>query len=112
LRRSYPNCIRTFFFQLNPADFSKAVNALQNQISTRTDAQFYVGLAQLAGMAGDAHTFVNLTDGGAVSAGFQSFPLNFLWLDDGVFVIGAAAEYSQSLGMRLVSCGHTDRSSA
>ena len=71
-----------FFFQLDQAAFAQAASTLRTQVSTLSDAQFYVGLAQLAAIAGDAHTFLNLSDI-AASAGFQTFPLNFLWMDDG-----------------------------
>ena len=94
-----------FFFQLNAADFSNAASALRSKIPMLTDSQFYVGLAQLAAMAGDAHTFINLNDGAAAAAGFGTFPLNFLWLDDGVFVTGAAPEYAEAIGKRLVRVG-------
>lgn len=96
-----------FFFQLDPAAYSNAVSALQAQIPTLTDAQFYVSLAQLAAMAGDAHTYIALDGSAAAGAGFQTFPLNFLWLDDGIIVTGAAAEYSQAIGSRLVQIGET-----
>ena len=96
-----------FFSQLNPADFSGAAASLQSQVSTLTDAQFLVGLARLVAMAGDAHTVVYLNDPNAVSIGFQPLPITFLWLDDGVFVNGAAVQYSQALGARLVAVGGT-----
>ena len=54
-----------FFFQLSPADFESAVSSLQSQLSTLTDAQFYVGLAQLVALAGDAHTTLYLDDAAA-----------------------------------------------
>ena len=102
-----PKLHANFFFQLDPAAFAQAASALQNQIPTLTDAQFYVGLAQLAAMAGDGHTFIDLNDSAAANAGFQTFPLYFFWMDDGVFVTGAAAEYSQAIGTRLVQVGDT-----
>ena len=51
-----PKLDANFFFQLDPAAFAHAASALQSQIPTLSDAQFYVGLAQLAAMAGDPHT--------------------------------------------------------
>lgn len=102
-----PKLHANFFFQLDQAAFAQAASTLQTQVPTLSDAQFYVGLAQLAAMAGDAHTFLNLNDSAAASAGFQTFPLNFFWMDDGVFVTGAAPEYAQALGARLVRVGDT-----
>ena len=96
-----------FFLNVTPGNFNAAVAALQARIPTLTDAEFYVGLARLAAMAGDDHTYVRLDDTAAVAAGFQQFPLRFRWLDDGVFVVAASAKYSQSLGARLVAAGNT-----
>jgi uncharacterized protein (TIGR03437 family) len=96
-----------FFVQLSVADFNRAVSALQSQIPTLTDAQFYVGLAQLVAMAGDAHTYVDLVVSAGSTLGFQSFPLFFRWLDDGIFVTGASADYSQAIGTRVIAVGGT-----
>jgi uncharacterized protein (TIGR03437 family) len=95
-----------FFSQLSPSDYNKAVTALDAQVPTLTDAEFYIGLARLAAMAGDDHTYVRVDDAAAVSAGFQQFPLQFRWLDDGLFVTAAASEYSRALGTKLVRAGN------
>jgi uncharacterized protein (TIGR03437 family) len=102
-----PQLHLNFFFQLDPADFNNAVQALQTQIPTLTDAEFYVGLAQLVAMAGDEHTNLYLDGAAAANAGFQQFPLLFRWLDDGVFVTAAAAKYSKTVGTQLVRVGNS-----
>jgi len=94
-----------FFFQLDPAVYQQAVAALQAQIATLSDAEFYVRLTALIALAGDAHTAISLTNAVAVSAGFLQFPLQFRWLDDGVFVIAATVPYAPALGTRLVQVG-------
>ena len=94
-----------FFFQLDPFVYQQAVTALQAQISTLSDAEFYVRLTALIAMAGDAHTAISLTNATAISAGFLQFPLQFRWLDDGIFVTAATAPYAQALGTRLVQVG-------
>jgi uncharacterized protein (TIGR03437 family) len=94
-----------FFFQLNRDDYAKAVAALDAQVPTLTDAEFDVGLAKLVALAGDEHTTLFFNGANAVNAGFHQFPLEFRWLDDGVFVTAAASEYSRALGTRLVRVG-------
>jgi uncharacterized protein (TIGR03437 family) len=94
-----------FFFQLNPGAYQQAAAALQAQISSLTDAEFYVRLAALVAMAGDPHTAISLTNVAALNAGFTAYPLQFRWLDDGVFVTSAAAPYAQALGAQLVAIG-------
>ena len=94
-----------FFFQLNPADYNQAVQALAAQIPSLTDAEFDVRLAQLVALAGDEHTSLTLNDVAAANVGFQQFPLQFRWLDDGVFVTAASERYSRALGTKLVAVG-------
>jgi uncharacterized protein (TIGR03437 family) len=101
LPKLHPN----FFFQLDPAVFQQAANDLKSRITTATDAEFYVGLSQLVALAGDAHTNLYLV--GAPAIGFQTIPVTFHWLDDGVFVTGASAPYSRALGAQLVAVGST-----
>jgi len=85
--------------------YQQAVAALQAKISTLSDSEFYVQLVALIALAGDAHTAISLTNATAISAGFLQFPLQFHWLDDGVFVTAAPAAYAQALGARLVQVG-------
>jgi uncharacterized protein (TIGR03437 family) len=101
-----PKLHANFFFQLDPAIYQRAVAALQSQIPTLSDAEFYVQLAALIAMAGDAHTAISLTDNTARNAGFQRLPLQFRWLDDGIFVTSAAPDYAPALGARLIQVGN------
>jgi uncharacterized protein (TIGR03437 family) len=96
-----------FFFQLSPADYAKAVAALDAQVPTLTDAEFNVGLAKLVALAGDEHTTLIFNGANAMRAGFQQFPLEFRWLDDGIFVTAAASQYSRALGTRLIGVGNS-----
>ena len=96
-----PRLDPNFFSGLSRTEFQQAVNNLQANLGTLTDAQFYVGLAQLVAMAGDAHTYLYLSS----APGFQTLPLHLRWLDDGVFVTSAGAEYTAALGTRLVAIG-------
>ena len=94
-----------FFFQLDPAQFQQAVNNLSAKLTSATDAEFYVGLAQLVALAGDAHTALALTGSAASAIGFQTLPLQLRWLDDGVFVVGAPPPYSRAVGAQVVALG-------
>jgi uncharacterized protein (TIGR03437 family) len=96
-----PNLDPNFFSTLSRVEFQQAVNHLQASLGTLTDAQFYVGLAQLVALAGDAHTYLYLGN----APGFQTLPLHLRWLDDGVFVTSAGPEYTSALGTRLIAVG-------
>ncbi len=102
-----PKLAPNFFSELKPVDFNIAVGSLQGKLSSLTDAEFYVGLAQLVALAGDSHTFLDLDGAAAAGAGFESFPLAFRWLDDGIFVTSASADYARALGTQLVAVGGT-----
>ena len=103
LPKLHPN----FYFQLDPALFQQAVSMLSSKLATVTDAEFYVGLAQLVAMAGDGHTSILLFGSPAATIGFHTFPLTFRWLDDGVFVTAAPAPYARAVGAQLVALGST-----
>jgi len=92
-----------FFFQLNRDDYVKAVAALDAQVPVLTDAEFNVGPAKLVALAGDEHTTLLFNGANAMRAGFQQFPLEFRWLDDGIFVTAAASQYSRALGTHVWS---------
>jgi uncharacterized protein (TIGR03437 family) len=94
-----------FFFQLDPAQYQQAAAEIAANLATVTDAEFYVRLAALIAMPGDPHTHLYLGGPAAAAMGFQQFPLLFRWLDDGVFVVGAAPQYSQALGAQLIRIG-------
>ena len=96
-----PRLDPNFFANLSRDTFQQAVNNLQVNLTTLTDAQFYVALAQLVAMPGDAHTYLYLSR----APGFQTLPLHLRWLDDGVFVTSAGPEYTQALGTRLIAVG-------
>jgi uncharacterized protein (TIGR03437 family) len=100
-----PRLHANFFFQLDPAQFQQAVNALSAKLATATDAEFYVGLSQLVALAGDAHTALAFTGNAATAIGFRVLPLQFRWLDDGVFVTGAGSAYARALGAQLIAVG-------
>ena len=90
-----------YFFQLDRAQFQRALANLSAKLSTTTDAEFYAGLAQVVAMAGDAHTVLYLNGSYAAALGFKTLPLSFLWLDDGVFVTDALQPYARAVGARI-----------
>src|SRR5579862_9203495 len=89
-----PKLHANFYFQLDPATYQQAVADLRTNLPSMTNEDFYVALASLVAMAGDAHTFIGLTGSTASQMiGFHQFPLTLRWLDDGVYVTAAAAPY-------------------
>lgn len=99
-----PQLHANFFYQLDPAAFQAAADALAADLPNLTDAEFYVRLAALIAMAGDPHTAIYLNNS-AAAMGFQQFPLLFVSLDDGVFVSQATDSYARALGAQLTAVG-------
>ena len=89
-----------FFSQLDRTDFQRALDALATRTTAATDAEFYIGLAQLVAMAGDPHTNLYLSGNT-----FQHFPITFRWLDDGLFAVAAPSPYIRALRARLIAVG-------
>jgi uncharacterized protein (TIGR03437 family) len=100
-----PKLHKNFFFHLDRTAFQKAAADLASRITTSSDAEFYVGLSQLIAMAGDAHTAIALNGTAAAPIGFQTLPLGFRWLEDGIFVTSTIPSYSRALGSKLVAVG-------
>ncbi len=92
------------FATLNQADFTAAVNSLNQSIPTLTDAEVIVAMARIAAMAGDAHTSIQLRQ---TPTGFRAFPLGMTWMEDGLYVTSAASVSARALGTRLVQIGDT-----
>jgi hypothetical protein len=86
-----------FFAHISRESYQEAVSAVEAKLSRATDAEFYVGIAQLVAMAGDGHTTLNYT-----AAPFRLFPLRLRRFDDGIFVSRAAEPYKEALTARLV----------
>ncbi|HLK65781.1 MAG TPA: hypothetical protein VKU19_20220 [Bryobacteraceae bacterium] len=100
-----PRLHANFFYQLDRAVFQAAADALATDLPNLSDAEFYDRLAALIAMAGDPHTAIYLNNSAAVTAGFQQFPLQFVSLDDGVFVNVASDPYARALGAQLTAVG-------
>ena len=102
-----PTLHPNFFANISRESYQQAVSALNSKISTATDAEFYVGIAQLVAMAADGHTSLNYS-----SAPFHLFPLRLRWFDNGIFVTRAAEPYTEALAARLVRIADTPIASA
>ena len=98
-----PRLHANFFYQLDPAVFQAAADALAADRPNLTDAEFYVRLAALIAMAGDPHTALYLNNSAAAVMGFQQFPVLFVSLNDGVFVNEASGSYARALGAQLTA---------
>lgn len=89
------------------ATFDAAVNALRNDAPTLPTPLFYARLATIPALLQDAHTSLSIHSAAATEFGIRFLPLQFLWLDDGLWVIAAAPEFARANSTRLTHIHNT-----
>jgi uncharacterized protein (TIGR03437 family) len=94
LRSTHPN----LFFHVSAQDFNAGVSDLNQRIPQLNDGQITVEMMKLVAMVGDAHT--------TLWAQFTPLPVRLQWFGDGLFVNGAAPEYSRALGAKVIEIGN------
>ncbi len=86
------------------AEFDAAVDRLDRQIPSLSDAGVIAGMMRIVASVGDAHTSLLLPG----SPTFHRYPLRAVWLRDGLFVTQTVPAYRQVLGARLARIGDSD----
>jgi Peptidase family S41. len=82
--------------------FAQEVAALDSAIPHLTDLQVRLRLLRLSAMLRDEHTTADVLPQPATR-----LPLEFLWMDDGPYVVAASARYALLRGYRVVAVdGH------
>jgi uncharacterized protein (TIGR03437 family) len=84
-------------------DFTARAADLYNQIPILSEPEIQTRLQALVASIEDSHTNVSW---GSPSP-FHVLPLSFYWFDDGIYITGAAAQYGDLLGGRLIAVGDT-----
>jgi hypothetical protein len=90
---------RNPFHLISPQQFEDAVTALDRRIPQLKDYEIVVGLARLAAMVGDGHTFV------ATSGVQHRFPLKLYWFGNELRVVAASTDYARAVGTRVSRIG-------
>jgi hypothetical protein len=83
-------------------EFDRVVDELYDTISAASDAALIVGIMRSVATAGDVHTHVSLRPS---AQKLRRLPIRFYWFSDGLYVIKASAQYSGTLGTRVVELG-------
>jgi uncharacterized protein (TIGR03437 family) len=84
-------------------DFKARAADLYNRIPALSGPEIRTGLQELVAAIEDSHTDVSWPSPSL----FRLLPLSFYWFDDGIYVTGAAVQYQNLLGGRLLSVGQT-----
>jgi len=99
-----------FFFTPEP-EYRAALAAYKRDVDTMNRAQRIAGLAHLAALVGDGHTWMPMYDlpfdGLPPGPGFRSLPVRFELFEDGLFIVGASPEHGVLVGNRVTEVGDT-----
>ncbi len=91
------------FYHTSRVQFDSAVNAFDQSLATATRNQSIVGLMQIVALVHDGHTSLNPAFN--PPAGFHFYPIDLYFFKEGLFVRGAAPEYSSIVGARVLKVG-------
>jgi len=99
------------FFLTPEVEYRAALNAYKAGVGEMSRAERIAGLARLAALVGDGHTWMPMHalpfDGLPPGPGFASLPVRFEWFNDGLYVVGATDEHADLVGARVESFGGT-----
>ncbi len=99
--KELPRRHKNAYHAVSKEAFEKAVADLDAAIPTLEPHQVVVRLQQIAALVGDGHTGVH------TPGVFKRYPLGLYWFGNELRVTGAAKEYAQALGARVVKIGGT-----
>lgn len=94
-----PKKHKNLFFQIEEEVFFKEIESLKGKTAYLDDYEIGVGVAKLAALIGDAHTFISLP----VSL---LCPLELYWFSEGIYVVNTLPEYAEMQYCRIthVNC--------
>ena len=97
--KELPRRHKNAYHAVSKEAFEKAVADLDAAIPSLEPHQVVVRLQQIAALVGDGHTGVH------TPGVFKRYPLGLYWFGNELRVTGAAKEYAQALGARVVKIG-------
>lgn len=97
--RELPKRHKNLYHATSREQFERAVAELDAAIPSLQDHQIIVRMQQIAATVGDGHTGVHLPPY------FKRYPLGLYWFSRELRVTGAAKEYQNSVGARVVKIG-------
>ena len=88
----------------------RAIDSLAARVGKLTDRDIVVGLVRIAASVGDAHTYVEVPDSGAL--GFHGLPVRLVRLEDGVTIEETDSAHRELIGASIVSIGRLSAADA
>ena len=103
LRDEFPRVDRSFTEETSQ-EFLYILNDLYERAPTLSDNKIIVEMTRAVAKARNGHTRTYLMRNANY---LRRFPVRYYWFSDGLFVVRATKEYSQTLGMRVVAINGT-----
>jgi hypothetical protein len=103
LRDEFPKVDRSFTQETLP-EFTSILNGLYGQVTSLSDNEVVVEITRAAATSGNGHTRVFLMRHGNY---LNRLPIRFYWFSNGLFVVKATVDFSETLGARMMAInGH------
>lgn len=84
---------------IDQADWEAEIAQAQEAAPDQTDMDFCLSLMELVASLGDSHTRAGLVGGMKEQLG--ALPMQFMWFEDGLYLVAATKAYEPYLGQRL-----------
>ena len=97
--RELPKRHMKLFHTMTEQEFHRAVARLDSAIPTLQPHEIIVRMKQITAAVGDGHTGVH------IPAYFKVYPIALYWFGNELRVTGAAREYQQAVGTRVIGIG-------
>ncbi len=98
LRRTHPNP----FHSMSDRDFDQAIARVKEEVPKLNDPELMVRLMRIAGSVAARQ------DGHSAVVPYLASPVRAYLFPDGLFIVGAPAEYREFIGSRILKIGGTD----
>ncbi len=99
LRDEFLNVDRSFEGE-TAQQYLDTLNGLYEQVPSLSDNEIVVGITRAVAASGNGHTRAYLMRNGNY---LRRLPIRYYWFSDGLFVVRATEDYSQSLGARVLT---------
>lgn len=96
LETALPKVHKNLFFKQSEAYFIGELENLKGKITTYSNTEMNIALAQIVSSMGDTHTGINI----GVE---ETYPIGLYWYDEGIYITDALRDYEDLLYSRIIS---------
>lgn len=101
LEEALPKKHANLFFKISKEQFHKDISDLKNSVDKSNDDQIVAGIYKIMASIGDAHS-------SAYKEFCKTYPVQFYYFKDGIYVINTTSQYKKALYSKLVKINGID----